>query len=112
MEAQAVAFAEKQKEYESNLSRVVERHQQTLETQVPSESARFCKLAALGIETGIWLAARMTGGKPTPASLFRSARKAGLMNSMLYLGLSRILPRSAARITTKLYSNRKRTVET
>jgi len=111
-EAQTVAFAEKQKEYESNLRIVVERHQKTLETLVPSEAAIFRKLAALGIETNIWLAARMTGGRPTLATLFRSARRAGLMNSMRYLRLSRIIPRAAARMTTKLYSNSKRTVET
>ena len=111
-EAQTVSFAEKQQEYESNLRKVVERHQQTLETLVPSESARFRKLAALGIETNIWLASKMTGTQPPLSSLFGSLRKAGLMDSMRYLWLSRILPRAAARITARLYSNRKRTVET
>lgn len=105
--AQTVGFAEKKQEYALNLRIVVERHQHTLDALVPSESANFRKLAALGIETNLWLAARMTGGKPRLSSLVGSMKSAGLMNSLSYMRLSRIIPRSLARITAKLYSKGK-----
>ena len=97
--SQTVAFAGKGAEYERNLREIVTRHEPHLrELDVPG---RYRRLAWLGVEANLWLAAKASGRLFPAASLFKAARRAGLAGALAYPRLAQVVPRTMARLRAR-----------
>lgn len=102
-EAQTVDFAGKQTEYTENLHIVLNRYLGTLNALDLCETSSFGAMAKLGIATNLWLASRLSGQPQPVKTIIREFRDAGFRNSLRYIHLSRVIPRTLARLRARIW---------
>ena len=105
--SQTVAnFAARRDEMRANLERVLERHLPVLGEILPRRAAvRWERLARLGVETDLFLAAGGMGAALPWGATARAAVRAGLHRIPAFLRLSRTVQRTIPRLRAKIAGN-------
>ena len=106
--SQTVDFARRQTEMRDNMDCVVERFLPALEGVVPDarRRRRVRRLARLGVETDMFLAAAGTGAPLPWRAFFAAAFRCTPADWVRYAGVSAVVPRAAARIRAGFLSGR------
>ena len=94
--SQTVAFAEKADEYERNLREVVVRSERTASRL--NLKKRYIEMARFGVDVNLWLAAKASGRSFPVSKVLGGVFDVGLPGAFSYISLSRMIPRSLARL--------------